>query len=40
VIDYILEIAEVTERAVPIGDLMKDEEEEDEDEAAKGGTAG
>jgi trigger factor len=40
VIDYILEIAEVTERAVPIGDLMKDEEEDDEDEAAKGGTAG
>jgi hypothetical protein len=34
VIDFILERAEVTERRVPVADLLKD----DEDEAAEGGT--
>jgi trigger factor len=37
VIDYILEIADVTDRSVPIAELLKDDEEEGE--AATGGTA-
>ncbi len=39
VIDYILEIAEVTDRSVPIAELLKEEDEEAETEAA-GGVAG
>jgi trigger factor len=38
VIDYILEIADVTDRSVPISELLKDDEEEGE--AATGETAG
>jgi trigger factor len=38
VIDYILEIADVTDRSVPIGELLKDDEEADE--AAKAEAAG
>jgi trigger factor len=34
VIDYILEIADVTERTVPVSELIKDEEEEGEETAA------
>jgi trigger factor len=34
VIDYILEIAEVTERAVPMGELLLDDEEEDGNSAS------